>query len=143
MNLELKTKRHNPDVVEFKVRYSNQPFWIWVPLDFFAPTILFISLILIGYQSMLFWALVSILIVIRIWLRRTIIVEETLTVIRGLGIQVGTKFKNGSSTQTFIEKKRVKNLIINEGVKSYQVIFYLAFLIEGDEKMTLAFPVCL
>lgn len=37
--------------------------------------------------------------------------------------------------------ERIKAVIINEGFTMHKVIFYMAFIIEGDENLVLAFQV--
>jgi len=137
--MELKTKKHNPDVVEFRVRNTKNPFWGWVPLDVFFPTILLISLVLLGVGSILFWILVGLLIILRISMRNQVVMEEALTVMRGLGIQLETVYRSGKAVQHFIEKKQIKDVIINEGIKSYKIVCYICILVEGQDKMTIAF----
>ena len=140
--MELKTIKHNPDVIEFRIKYSKVPLWVWVPLDFFFPTILFAAVVLLGVYSIFFWSLMITIIVLRIWVRKQVITEEFLIVMRGLGVQLGSVFVNGKSTQQFIEKKQIKNLIINEGIKSYKIVYYLAFMVEGKDKLVIPFQVC-
>jgi len=65
--------------------------------------------------------------------------EESLVVIRDLGVQLETKYLSGKKTHRFIEKQRIKSIIINEVIKSYNFIFYMAFVVEGNDRMILAF----
>jgi hypothetical protein len=66
---------------------------------------------------------------------------ETLVVIRDLGVQLETKYYSGKQTHLFIEKRIIKSIIINEGIKSYNFLFYMAFIVEGNSRMILAFNV--
>jgi len=62
-----------------------------------------------------------------------------VTVIRELGVQLETKYSSGKRSFLFIDKAHIKSIIINEGIKSYGFIFYMAFIVEGQDKMILAF----
>jgi len=74
-----------------------------------------------------------------IWFKRGQVIEESLIVIRDLGVQLETKYASGKRTHRFIDKRTIKSIIINEGIKSYNFIFYMAFIVEGNNKMILAF----
>jgi hypothetical protein len=62
--------------------------------------------------------------------------------VRELGVQLQTKYFSGKERHVFIDKKRIKSIIINEGIASFSVIFYMAFVVDRNDKMILAFPVC-
>lgn len=82
---------------------------------------------------------------------------ESITVIRELGVQLDTLYYSGKEEHTFIDKTRIKSIIINEGlfsmrhqfsgphfasgVTQYKIIFYMAFIVEGKNRMILAFRV--
>lgn len=72
---------------------------------------------------------------------KVVIKLESLTIIRELGVQIQTKYYSGKQTQLFIDKKRIKSVIINEGIKSFSVLFYMAFVVDKNKKMILAFQV--
>jgi hypothetical protein len=107
----------------------------------FAPTILFIAGVLLGARSWFFWSLIVVLGIARLSLRRHVVVQESLLVMRGVGVQLGTLYSNGRREQQLIQQAHIKNVIINEGIKSYKVMFYMAFLVEGVDHMLIAFPV--
>jgi hypothetical protein len=62
-------------------------------------------------------------------------------VLKELGVQLQTKTFSGKKTIVFIDKTKIKSIIINEGIHLYQVVYYLAFIVEGKEKMVLAYQV--
>lgn len=66
---------------------------------------------------------------------------ESLTVIREMGVQIETKLYNGRQTHEFIEKSKIKSIIINEGFQDYSVQYYMAFIVEDRDNMVLAFKV--
>ncbi len=61
--------------------------------------------------------------------------------LKELGVQLQTKTFSGKKTIVFIDKTKIKSIIINEGIHLYQVVYYLAFIVEGKEKMVLAYQV--
>jgi len=65
--------------------------------------------------------------------------QECLTVIRELGVQLATRYYSGNESHLFIEKTTIKAIIINEGIKSFGIIFYMAFIVKGKQKMILSF----
>jgi hypothetical protein len=69
------------------------------------------------------------------------ILSESLLLIRELGVQITKKHWNGKETHTFIEKSRISDVIINEGIQRFNIFFYMAFVVEGNAKMILAFEV--
>lgn len=62
-------------------------------------------------------------------------------VIRDLGLQVKTVTYGGKETSRFIDKSQIADVIINEGVTMQKVIFYMAIMIEGQDKMVVVFEV--
>lgn len=67
--------------------------------------------------------------------------SESMVVIRDLGIQLQAKYYSGKESHLFIDKRKIKSIIINEGLTYYDFIFYMAFIVEGSDKMILAFQV--
>jgi len=53
-------------------------------------------------------------------------------------VQVIKKYFNGKEKHQFIDKTKITAIIINEGIKSYDVLFYMAIIMEGHNKMVLA-----
>ncbi|KAF0712869.1 hypothetical protein AaE_011937 [Aphanomyces astaci] len=69
----------------------------------------------------------------------TTVVEESLLVIPQIGVQLRKKQRNGHETFMFIEATCIKAVVINEAISFSDVIYYLAFLVENERKMVLAF----
>ena len=63
----------------------------------------------------------------------TLIREESFTVIRGVGIQLETVFCNGKRSTVFLDRARVRDIVINEGFRRQRVVFFLAVLLKDDE----------
>src|SRR5438876_586033 len=70
-------------------------------------------------------------------------VEESLLVIRGLGIQTSTTSSTYLSTSTtrFIPTNLIQDIFIHEAFKGFEVKFYLAVVVEGEEEVVVVFPV--
>jgi phosphatidylinositol glycan class H protein len=73
----------------------------------------------------------------------TLRTEESLLVIRGLGIQTSTTSSTYLSTSTtrFIPTNLIQDIFIHEAFKGFEVKFYLAVVVEGEEEVVVVFPV--
>jgi hypothetical protein len=58
---------------------------------------------------------------------------------KDIGVEIGTSYRSGHVKKRFIERREIKDVIINEGITMCRVIFYLAFITETDKRMTIAF----
>ncbi|KAI9765150.1 MAG: hypothetical protein M1840_007743 [Geoglossum simile] len=69
--------------------------------------------------------------------------EESLLVIRGLGIQTSTTSSTYLSTSAtrFIPTNLIQDIFIHEAFKGFEVKFYLAVVVEGEEEVVVVFPV--
>jgi hypothetical protein len=66
--------------------------------------------------------------------------DECITVIRDVGVLLQTRWRTGRVSQKFIDVHRVRSVIINEGLSSADVQYYLAFLVLNSDRMAVAFP---
>ncbi|PGH12013.1 hypothetical protein AJ79_04522 [Helicocarpus griseus UAMH5409] len=68
--------------------------------------------------------------------------EESLLVIRGLGVQTSTSsatyFKTASTR--FIPTTQIQDIVIHEAFKGFEVRFYLAIIVEGESDVVVVFP---
>ena len=69
--------------------------------------------------------------------------EESLLVLRGLGIQTSTSspYIFSTSTTTFIPTTQIQDIVIHEAFKGLEVRFYLAVIVEGATEVVVVFPV--
>jgi len=69
--------------------------------------------------------------------------EESLLVLRGLGIQTSTSSTTYLSTSTtrFIPTNQIQDIFIHEAFKGFEVRFYLAVVVEGEGEVVVVFPV--
>ncbi|KAK2805233.1 hypothetical protein FQN50_006258 [Emmonsiellopsis sp. PD_5] len=68
--------------------------------------------------------------------------EESLLVIRGLGIQTSTSsatYFSAASTR-FIPTTQIQDIVIHEAFKNFEVRFYLAVIVEGESDVVVVFP---
>ncbi|PWW71771.1 hypothetical protein C7212DRAFT_287314 [Tuber magnatum] len=68
--------------------------------------------------------------------------EESLLVIRDLGVQISTTTWGGRRSR-FIPTSAVRDLWIHEGFCGFGVRFYLAVVVEGEEGVVVVFPTLL
>ena len=66
---------------------------------------------------------------------------ESVLAVRGLGVQLTTKYASGAVRHKFIDHSLLRDIIINEGFTMFRVIFYLAFQVKGESKLILPFQV--
>ncbi|KAF1969244.1 hypothetical protein BU23DRAFT_653257 [Bimuria novae-zelandiae CBS 107.79] len=68
--------------------------------------------------------------------------EESLTVLRGLGLQTSTTSSIYLRTPTtrFIPTTSVQDIFIHEAFKGFEVRFYLAVVVKGEEDVVVVFP---
>ena len=69
--------------------------------------------------------------------------EESLLVIRGLGVQTSTSSPTYLSTSAtrFIPTSMIQDIFIHEAFKGFEVKFYLACVVEDEEDVVVVFPV--
>jgi phosphatidylinositol N-acetylglucosaminyltransferase subunit H len=70
--------------------------------------------------------------------------EETLLVLQGLGVQTSTSASTflSSPTTRFIPTNVIQDIFIHEAFKGFEVRFYLAIVVDGEEDVVVVFPVC-
>ncbi|KAN0083226.1 GPI-GlcNAc transferase complex, PIG-H component domain containing protein [Elaphomyces granulatus] len=68
--------------------------------------------------------------------------EESLLVIRGLGIQTSTSWAMYWSTAAtrFIPTTQIQDIVIHEAFQGFEVRFYLAVIVEGEPNAVVVFP---
>lgn len=69
--------------------------------------------------------------------------EESLLVIRGLGVQTSTSSPSylSSASTRFIPTNMIQDIFIHEAFKGFEVKFYLAIVVEDEEDVVVVFPV--
>eukprot|EP01138_Halocafeteria_seosinensis_P012911 gb/GECG01013189.1/.p1 GENE.gb/GECG01013189.1/~~gb/GECG01013189.1/.p1 ORF type:complete len:249 (+),score=24.99 gb/GECG01013189.1/:1-747(+) len=67
------------------------------------------------------------------------VVEESVLVIRELGVQLQSVAADGSVSKNFLERRLIRAAIINEGYRLLRIHFYLAFLMDHQEELEMAF----
>jgi len=65
--------------------------------------------------------------------------SESLIAIEEVGVQLKTTYFNGRVDSKFLEKAKIRSVVMNEGITLCRVVFYVAFLMRNESKMTLAF----
>lgn len=72
-----------------------------------------------------------------------VVAEESLLVIRGLGVQTSTSSSMywSSAATRFIPTTQIQDIVIHEAFKGFEVRFYLAIIVEGESGVVVVFPV--
>jgi len=66
---------------------------------------------------------------------------ESILVVRELLVQLRSRCWNGRERTSVIDINQIEDVIINEGITMHSVIFYMAFILKGNDRMVLATPV--
>lgn len=68
--------------------------------------------------------------------------EESLTVLHGLGLQTSTtsSIYLRAPTTRFIPTTSIQDIFIHEAFKGFEVRFYLAVVVKGEEDVVVVFP---
>ena len=70
-------------------------------------------------------------------------VEESLLVLRGLGVQTrssGRSLLAGGGGTRFIPTRRVRDVLLNEAFRGHEVRYYLLVVVDGDDDVVVVFP---
>jgi phosphatidylinositol glycan class H protein len=69
-------------------------------------------------------------------------IEESLTILRGLGVQTSTTSSTYLQTPTtrFIPTTSIQDVFIHEAFKGFEVRFYLMIVVEGEGEVVVVFP---
>ncbi|KAH6870487.1 GPI-GlcNAc transferase complex, PIG-H component-domain-containing protein [Alternaria rosae] len=83
----------------------------------------------------------STLLILFLVLRRNY-TEESLTVLRGLGVQTSTTSSTYLQTPTtrFIPTTSIQDVFIHEAFKGFEVRFFLMIVVEGEGEVVVVFP---
>ncbi|KAF9582013.1 hypothetical protein BGW38_000775 [Lunasporangiospora selenospora] len=85
------------------------------------------------------YALVASLIVTRVVFKLHMVTEETILVIRDVGVQVKTVYLGGRSVSRFIDRSKIQDIIINEAITMLHIRVYMAIIVEGEDRMVVVF----
>lgn len=66
--------------------------------------------------------------------------SESVVVFAGLGVQLESRGLLGAVRREYLELERLEAALINEGVTATAVLPYLCFLVQGRERLAVAFP---
>ncbi|KAG2237435.1 hypothetical protein INT48_009564 [Thamnidium elegans] len=87
----------------------------------------------IGFIDLLLWSTILYL----LWC--SVFTIKSILAIRDVGIQVKTVYWGGSSVTRFINRLKIEDIIINEGISFWQIKSYMAILVKDEDKMVVVF----
>ena len=76
-----------------------------------------------------------------IWVNLQRVHSESILAIKGVGIQLKTRRFSGAESVEFIDKKLVSDILILEGLTRFQVLYYLAINVKGQNSLAVIFKV--
>ena len=139
--LHLATEKHGEGILEFHA-INAEPFFtrrlcVWTPLWTGAALVVYYLLGVISIDvAPWLWLVLMVLLAVQ---RAGMMKAESLLVVHDLGIQVKRRRYSGRLDQIFVERSRIEDVVINEGVGYTAVTYYIAFLVKGEREMLLAF----
>ncbi|KAK4142963.1 phosphatidylinositol N-acetylglucosaminyltransferase subunit gpi15 [Dichotomopilus funicola] len=72
---------------------------------------------------------------------RSLHTTESVLVLRGLGIQICRMIGGGGGRETrFIPTEKIRDVLINEAFRGFEVRYYLVVVVEGEEDVVVLFP---
>lgn len=89
----------------------------------------------------LFWGLKCLWVLVGavyIWKNQEV-VEESMYVIKNIGVQINKKTVGGGVKRLFLECSNIKELIINEVLSPYNVRIYLGIILKKGDQVTVPF----
>ncbi|KAL6068126.1 hypothetical protein QOT17_008372 [Balamuthia mandrillaris] len=141
--------KHSPNEREYVLRNQKHPFPLLARFLWLLTALQGVLLLLgrssssASSSSLGFWLFVVTLLLAlaKTYFRITSVSEERLLVMRDLGVQLTTKLYSGAQSRQFIEKELLESVFINEGLVTYQILYYLALKLKGHNRLVLPFQV--
>ncbi|KAI9256257.1 GPI-GlcNAc transferase complex, PIG-H component-domain-containing protein [Sporodiniella umbellata] len=72
-------------------------------------------------------------------LKRRQVRRESILVIRDVGIQVKTVYWDQSSATRFIDRPKIDDIVILEGISFWQIKSYIAIIVKNEDTMVIVF----
>lgn len=120
---------HNATVHSFTLtKEEGQPVLIYLIIIAFS---------LLGYTFNQPIFLLIIVIWVSIWRQAT--TQETLCVIKDLGIQITKISRAGGKKNFFVDCSQIREIVINEGLTPYSVVVYIAIILYNAKELIIPF----
>ncbi len=120
---------------------KDPPRCVGLPLDVFVAAKAVVLIAMAMNKAPLYLCIVvSLMLGTSLWWSLTTITQESITVLHGVGVVLQTQRRLARSASVYIELDKVRSVIINEGLTTTDVQYYLAFIILGSDTMAVAFP---
>lgn len=110
--------------------------WLDLPLLLFS---ILVSIVMGLSMTMSLTLLFPSLVLTTFRLRFGTVRSESLIAIEEVGVQLNTTYFNGRVDSKFVDKSKIEQIVMNEGITLCRVVFYVAFIMKNEDKMTLAF----
>lgn len=67
------------------------------------------------------------------------VIEESVTVIHGFGVQLKSKCRNGRESYDFLDRDKIEGTLLQESIRGSSVHFFVSFQVYGESKLIVAF----
>ncbi|CDS04036.1 hypothetical protein LRAMOSA06991 [Lichtheimia ramosa] len=74
-----------------------------------------------------------------LWLKSRIVIQESILAMKDVGIQVRTVYWGGRTVSRFIDRRKIHDIVINEGITMWQIKSYMAIIVKNQEHMIVVF----
>lgn len=66
---------------------------------------------------------------------------ESILAMKDVGIQVRTVYWGGRTVSRFIDRRKIHDIVINEGITMWQIKSYMAIIVKNQEHTIVVFEV--
>eukprot|EP00388_Colpodella_angusta_P002180 GDKJ01007065.1.p1 GENE.GDKJ01007065.1~~GDKJ01007065.1.p1 ORF type:complete len:269 (-),score=21.73 GDKJ01007065.1:38-844(-) len=101
--------------------------------------IVFLFLPSLNYIGWLFLKILSAYGVLSLFFKLRTVKDESILVMRGLGIKLRKATFLGVQREEFIELGRIQDVVIHEGFKCWDVVFYIGIVVQGSKLLSVPF----
>merc|ERR1711865_612489 len=122
------------DVREYQITATGN---LVSPID--AIVLLCTGVLLLVWGTSVSLAVASIYLLHRTVQCSSFVRQQSLVVIQEFGIQKTTTYASGKKECRFLAKDTIKDCVINEAFLGCSVVFYITFIVDGQQQTELAF----
>mmetsp|Transcript_15323 Transcript_15323/g.25586 ORF Transcript_15323/g.25586 Transcript_15323/m.25586 type:complete len:165 (+) Transcript_15323:96-590(+) len=127
-------------VVEFKISANNATLYSLHPLNISAVCFVVLFALWTFYHGLSGLQIVSILLcLVLLVFMKYIVVEESIIIIKNFGIQLRIRYLLGAENTQFLDTDRIEGIFIHEYFYGSEVHYSLAFIVAGQERLSLLF----
>ncbi|KAL1933440.1 hypothetical protein VTP01DRAFT_7530 [Rhizomucor pusillus] len=124
------------------IYHANVSLLNWTDLVYVSLVSGLFRLVLLPYfdsTEYLLYVYCILIVLIWIWIKHHVVKYESILAVRDIGVQVQTVYLLGRRESLFIDRHKIDDIIINEGITMWQIKSYLAILVKEQDRMIVVF----